>query len=598
MPNKKSNKKSNLKGGVFPKKGVNSSDAFRYFIQNCRTTLLSDDSGYGIILKCTLNPGVESPYQTFRPSSLYNDNIFQKDIRTIIVKIVLLYHIQDHLVLLPTTQKTKHTDKNDGFLKEIVIQTQIAIKTSEYLEPVCPIPVYSELCNNSDINTRVAWLNELWARSDEKAKQYIYDISYVIYQSGGNLNYGICAMEFTKGYQQLWYVAPGAPIALDLSRHAFIRLAAAGFIQGDSHQGNVMTNLETPWYYKTQLGNSIILDYGRASKVDDDDEYMKLAQRTLAAPNNSRITRCLNEIAKPPGGRSWINQTHNLDNLKRLIEERLQLENYFKTTPGFSAIFPFNTTELWDTVTKKYTELSSQIYGVLKTDSDRRLSRITIDALQQAVKEVILKGHSNIESLRISQPPIAPVQAAPAIAVPYQAPWLQHKKVPLPPALMPLPKQLKKPKQPKKPFKSQKPKQPNHPMDEAAKKEDGVRLHGGNVFFARVGGGKKSLPDKEVDIEEYLILAFTNILSLGLESLQDVIIATKESEQTTKKIAITGLSAKERAQITPISVGTPLSQMVPMVSGGKRKSLKKLSSNKKTKTNKTRKFKRNTPKKN
>ena len=80
-----------MKGGLYIKKGYTSDTAFRHFIENSNISYLSKGT-YGIILKCTLNEKIESPYTNLR--TIYKD----KAVRMIIIKISFINDYNDVIV--------------------------------------------------------------------------------------------------------------------------------------------------------------------------------------------------------------------------------------------------------------------------------------------------------------------------------------------------------------------------------------------------------------------------------------------------------------------------------------------------------------------
>ena len=147
---KKHNKtKKRQTGGIFLTKPAE--DAFQLFIRNCSVELLSHNGEFGIILKLNLNNDVESPYTQL--NSMY----FKQPVKSILVKLVALGNTEE-IQKIKTKREArwynntkreynrhKIIDTEETFKKEVNTQTYIFFKTMQYLEPLCPAPVYAKI---------------------------------------------------------------------------------------------------------------------------------------------------------------------------------------------------------------------------------------------------------------------------------------------------------------------------------------------------------------------------------------------------------------------------------------------------------------------
>ena len=113
-------KRQRQKGGIVIQPGMTAVQAMEYFLANCdRVTLFSSGSS-GIIFRCTLRAGADSPYTSYRTGS------FNRPITTVILKFVALTDDRqpgqpDRWYCEPE-RKNKNIEEVDSFRGEVNTQ--------------------------------------------------------------------------------------------------------------------------------------------------------------------------------------------------------------------------------------------------------------------------------------------------------------------------------------------------------------------------------------------------------------------------------------------------------------------------------------------
>lgn len=270
-------KNKKQKGGILLK--MPAKEAFYQFINNSQVELLTDQSSFGIILKLTLNQGVDSPYEMFSASR------YREPVTCLLVKLVALgppplKHNEDEEQpeWFYKNGKTKRIDLEETFQKEVNIQTDIFFKTMKYLEPLCPAPVFSNILKNK--NEAINFLRMLETKTSQD-----YPITIQILQilqkriTSEDIPWlGILGMEIAQGYMTLfdnyskcktnediyfyeWYEQMGKLQILNLA-------LKTGYSQNDFHRSNLLVNPNYKGLYKGFDGKVIIIDFGFAAKID------------------------------------------------------------------------------------------------------------------------------------------------------------------------------------------------------------------------------------------------------------------------------------------------------------------------------------------
>lgn len=136
------------KGGIKIRDIYTSETAFKFFIDNAVTEVLTWKTKGGILFKSKLKAGIVSPYI----SSRSNDP--EKDIQYILFKLCLLNHKSEPFVVKSRTDSNSaiielNGTTNSEFISEIKTQLDVFNKSmDQYLEPICPSVVYTQICRS------------------------------------------------------------------------------------------------------------------------------------------------------------------------------------------------------------------------------------------------------------------------------------------------------------------------------------------------------------------------------------------------------------------------------------------------------------------
>jgi len=254
--------------------GMTAVQAMEYFLANCdRVTLFSTGSS-GIIFRCSLRAGTDSPYTSYRTGS------FNRPITTVILKFVALTDVRqpgqpDRWYCEPE-RKNKNIEEVDLFHSEVNTQLEIFMKTFEYLDPVCPAPIYASI--ERDPVQAIHLLNDLLGKAtDEPTSAWTRSIRDNVRQ--GHIPFlGILGMELAEGYTPLYKYCASPGLPLDdvrrvecMARGELVRLALeTGYSQNDWHNSNVLFNPNAEGVYRGARGKVMLLDFGYATKIPPD----------------------------------------------------------------------------------------------------------------------------------------------------------------------------------------------------------------------------------------------------------------------------------------------------------------------------------------
>ena len=254
--NNKTKKRRNkqIKGaGIFIE---NDEESFRMFLENSTFNFIAKGAN-GSIYSATLNPGITSPYKSMDPFH------FNDPVNSIVVKIS---YIEENIDTAFDTEPLN--EKN--FEDEINIQTDISMKTMEYLQPICPSIVYANITNDP------IYANIILAKTNA-SKATLRNIIY------NRLRYGIIGMEFAIGYTTInklvpniyniatlfsGVISPETINYISMAYYIIIELAVkAGYTHADFHPGNILIHPTDTNYFSRTPGSVVILDFGWAQKL-------------------------------------------------------------------------------------------------------------------------------------------------------------------------------------------------------------------------------------------------------------------------------------------------------------------------------------------
>jgi len=272
---KKTTRNKKQKGGILLK--MEASKAFDFFVSNSEIELFTNIGSYGIILQATLHDNVESPYEMFGPNDFKD---FKQPVKYILIKLVSLNPDKDEEEEEWYLEgKSKQTDSTDNFIKEVNVQTDIFFKTMEYLQPLCPAPVFSEIM--TDKSKMENFLITLKNNTSEQKTENIFDEMIENIGLSSIPSLGVFGMEIAGGYytMQMYYNICKKKNEFahyesceQMAKLQILNLALkTGYSQNDFHMSNLLVNPNYEGFYKDLKGKVLIIDFGLASKLSSDN---------------------------------------------------------------------------------------------------------------------------------------------------------------------------------------------------------------------------------------------------------------------------------------------------------------------------------------
>jgi hypothetical protein len=231
--------------------------------------MLSYDSYYSIVFTANFLPNkgkkkIETPYYSLRSQT------FEQPINKIIIKLCainignssktnFLYKLQNYKGWDEFLQKPdisyiqKSMQDLDAFETEISSQIKTSLLTCNYLESLCPFPVFTKAYNKSD---SISFLKRLLSEANSNNDISVNTVlqSFISNLQENKINgLGLIAMEFAEGFDELKNLNSNLNFELykNISRYQLLQLAlSTGYTTGDFHMGNILLN---PTYSKLDI---------------------------------------------------------------------------------------------------------------------------------------------------------------------------------------------------------------------------------------------------------------------------------------------------------------------------------------------------------
>lgn len=259
----KNKKKQN--GGILLK--MEPKEAFEYFVKNSQIKYMSSGS-YGVIMEALFKENLNnSPYEMFRES------VFKNPVQKILIKLVALSDkpSNKNAVWKDHWSDEKQIEQPDNFIKEVNIQTEVFFKTMEYLDPLCPAPVYSTILR--DKNEILEKIDLFFKHADPhnpETKNSLGNIKKNI-ENDVISSLGILGMEIAHGYTTMHkYQTETSNIyhymsMVQMSKLQILKLALkTGYSHNDFHMGNILINNHSS---RANGHHILLIDFGLASKL-------------------------------------------------------------------------------------------------------------------------------------------------------------------------------------------------------------------------------------------------------------------------------------------------------------------------------------------
>ena len=246
-----------MKGGVFAKE-----EDLDIFLQECRISYLSSGA-FGVVF---LVESDTSPYVSIRDD---------KRINKMIIK---LCGVSNHTFPLIATIGGKRysvkTVNERSFEREIEIQTEVFFRTCDYVDPICPCIIHSEI-KGADFDSvkrqRLSpRLSNLLSKTEPESAEYILLNLFVEYITTGRLSqYGLLCMEYADGFETLHRLKQteskdSIEQLESIARLKLIEMTLkTSYTHSDFHDGNILCKIgKTP--------QVTIIDFGLCNRLNDE----------------------------------------------------------------------------------------------------------------------------------------------------------------------------------------------------------------------------------------------------------------------------------------------------------------------------------------
>jgi hypothetical protein len=266
-------KGGNQKGGILVN-NIKNQDAFNDFIMHSSIKYLSDGAN-GITFVATINDGYKSQY------SYMNPNNYGEPVTKILLKLIFIDdefdEENDDGITINQLEGEFLPTSISGFTNEVNIQTDIFLKSMNYLQPICPAVVYADIVSGPNSSTKydklLMLLNLLTNKTQVDNKGIFQDIKKK-YQFEKFQSIGIICMEFADGYYPLRSLVPDTKFNLykNMALYLLLRFALeTGYTHSDFHPENIMININDKLYFKGFIGSPLLIDFGYTQKIPLDN---------------------------------------------------------------------------------------------------------------------------------------------------------------------------------------------------------------------------------------------------------------------------------------------------------------------------------------
>jgi hypothetical protein len=289
-------------GGIVLSHNVDARSAFMHFLSNSRINYLSEGSfGTAMVLNLTRND-IESEYMSIRAGP------YGYDVRRILVK----------FVDVGPDSVAPGIDSRQAFVDEVNTQTDIYMKTVDYLQPLCPAVLYAGIFKNEeDVSSSTS--NSSSSSTDERtieSSKWLWDIiengppsansagfnKMMAYK--GLPEFGIIAMEFAGGFDTVHRCIHTNPEFKSNFNRVYIWQAIwmiidlavqTGYNHGDHHLGNILVDTKSHLYFKGVPNEWMLIDFGQTKMLQtsviekirelyDSKKYLKIMEILYDTP--------------------------------------------------------------------------------------------------------------------------------------------------------------------------------------------------------------------------------------------------------------------------------------------------------------------------
>lgn len=319
-----------------------SQEIFSEFLGNAKSIELVSKGSYGLTFKVNLSREIPSEFINKDYKEIRPDANFGKPVTSILVKLCFIYDAKlakkRYIEMEDENEEQVKTYDFEGeynlgtygrenitlnsvspsdFQNEINIQTDIYLKTIQYLQPLCPGIVYA---NVLDSTNGILLLNRIKDKVFPELKNLIVHIQRVlnfnkdIHDRSKEVGLGVIGMQFVENSATLLkyenVVFKGNPeaqnVVSNMGRYALLRLALdTGYNHNDFHKSNIMVEENDRYFYELEEGQhdydnslvegykqrAVIIDFGRATKIPP--EIMELIKDAVSKRNYMQALKYL-----------------------------------------------------------------------------------------------------------------------------------------------------------------------------------------------------------------------------------------------------------------------------------------------------------------
>jgi len=253
-----------MKGGVFAKE-----EDLDIFLQDCTISYFTRGA-YGFIF---LVESKTSPYISVR-------NGVEKKINKMIIKLCAINNHGSHKIssIINTHNYSIRTVSERSFEREIEIQTEVFFRTCEYLNPICPCIIHSEVkhADFDSVKRLAPRLSNIFSKTEPDSIEYHLLKLFVDQILSAQLSmYGLICMEYGDGFQTLNEINSIKPRPIKLieeyqtvARYKLIQMTLkTEYTHSDFHYGNILC----------KDGDVMLIDFGLSNKLSE-DEWKTLKQ--------------------------------------------------------------------------------------------------------------------------------------------------------------------------------------------------------------------------------------------------------------------------------------------------------------------------------
>lgn len=235
-------------------------EIFLNYLNNSTKEIL-DHGTNGCIIKINCNKKLDKAYRKISPNLKHDEQINE-----LIIKLCILSNKSNEIVLELDNDEILTTTETE-FINEINIQKDIENKTSEYLEPICPVIYYYDII---DIFQEIIKLFNLFELDDNIILIYFLDFL----KNNPDTKLGFIVMEYVENTLYDYYNKTFNDDILNIGRYILIKLALdTEYNHNDFHMNNFLISTCDSTYFNSTKFNirPYIIDFGRTKKIDSDN---------------------------------------------------------------------------------------------------------------------------------------------------------------------------------------------------------------------------------------------------------------------------------------------------------------------------------------